>query len=64
MAMPQVLHTAHIAGVGHQDHLPLCSRHAQALSVSHLVFDLVKCLLLLWAPAYMVLLHASVLGRV
>ena len=43
--------TAQIAGVGHQDNLTLCSRHAQALSVGHLVFELVKRVLLLWAPA-------------
>ena len=28
--------TANIAGVSRQDNLPLCSRHAQALSVGHL----------------------------
>ena len=43
--------TAHIARVGHQDNLPLCPRHAQALSAGYLVFELVKRLLLLWAPA-------------
>ena len=29
----------------------MCPRHAQALTVGYLVFELVKCLLLLWAPA-------------
>ena len=29
----------------------MCSRHAQAFSVGYLVFELVKRLLLLWAPA-------------
>ena len=29
----------------------MCPRHAQALSVGYLVFELVKRLLLLWAPA-------------
>ena len=29
----------------------MCPRHAQALSVGHPVFELVKRLLLLWAPA-------------
>ena len=43
--------TAHIAGVGQEDNLPLCPRHAQALSLGRLVFELVKRLLLLWAPA-------------
>ena len=40
-----------IAGVSHQDNFPLCSRHAQALSVSHFVLEHVKRLLFLWAPA-------------
>ena len=43
--------SAHIAGVSHQNNLPLCSRHTQALSVGHSVLELVKPLLFLRAPA-------------
>ena len=43
--------SAHIAGVSHQDNFPLCSEHAQALSVGHFVLELVKRLLFLRALA-------------
>ena len=43
--------SAHIAGASNRDNFSMCLRQAQAFSVSQFVLELVKCLLLLRAPA-------------